>query len=268
MNILNVDKVFLYVNADYNLDETSLKVCKAHLTRRLDGEPIAYIVGKQEFYGKEFLVNKNVLIPRPDTEILVEQISIYIKSLENKKTLKILDVGTGSGCIAIMLSLLHPEHEYIAWDISSEALDVAKTNCKNLGGKVKFELTNALDQASWVDKYDMIISNPPYIAFSEKDQLSRDVLHFEPSKALFAEDHGLSFYKAFSTFCLHRLHEGGKLFIEIGHKQRQSIEKIFHFDQWSIIDTKRDYANIDRVVILEPLLREVTHGHDERTSEP
>mgnify|MGYP000221766173 CR=1 FL=1 len=174
-------------------------------------EPIQYILGTADFYSLQFEVDPSVLIPRPETEELVEQVI-----LDNAdKKIKILDIGTGSGCIAITLQLDMPESKVTAWDISADALDVARENAQQLGANVNFVKLDALN-AKHEGEWDVIVSNPPYICEKEKKDMAVNVLEHEPHTALFVPDADpLLFYRAITRLAVQTLSKGGRLYFEI-----------------------------------------------------
>lgn len=181
--------------------------------RLLNGEPIQYIFGVAYFYGMDFKVNQSTLIPRPETSMLVD---VIIKEYGDRQDLRVLDLGTGSGCIAIALArnLRFPEVSGV--DISGEAINVAKENGKNLKVGVNFKCEDMLTMSVEPDSYDIIVSNPPYIAEREKDEMSKNVLDYEPASALFVpDDDPLKFYKAIIRIAREGLTANGRLFFEI-----------------------------------------------------
>jgi release factor glutamine methyltransferase len=177
-----------------------------HLT---EGEPVQYVLGRAEFCGRWFSVRPGVLIPRPETEELCAWITADSKASASPK---VLDIGTGSGCIAITLQLDMPESKVTAWDISADALDVARENAQRLGAIVKQDALNAKPEGEW----DVIVSNPPYICEKEKKDMAVNVLEHEPHKALFVPDADpLLFYRAITRLAVQTLNKGGRLYFEI-----------------------------------------------------
>ena len=220
------------------------------LERRVSMEPIAYIVGKQEFYGRDFVVDKNVLIPRPETELLVESIIEDYNTHYLGKDIKILELGTGSGALAVTIAKEILMAEILAIDISQGALSVAQINAHkhNVSSKITFV------QSDWFRnipecRYDYIVSNPPYIAYHEKSFVSRGTILFEPDLALYANDDGLSAYKAIIKSTSTYLKPGGKLFFEIGYNQRDKVLDILKEYDFTEVVTKRDIAGHNRVLV-------------------
>lgn len=180
--------------------------------RLTEGEPVQYVLGRAEFSGRWFNVRPGVLIPRPETEELCAWITADSKASASPK---VLDIGTGSGCIAITLQLDMPESKVTAWDISADALDVARENAQRLGANVNFVKQDALN-AKPEGEWDVIVSNPPYICEKEKKDMAVNVLEHEPHKALFVPDADpLLFYRAITRLAVQTLNKGGRLYFEI-----------------------------------------------------
>lgn len=205
------------------------------LERLLKGEPIQYILGYTYFYGLKIIVDKNVLIPRNETEELVE---LLLESI-NDKDITIVDIGTGSGCIALAIKKHRPNWNVIGVDISKEALCIAKKNSQSLGLDVNFLESNLLENID--SDVDVIISNPPYIDVLDKE-VDTQTLLYEPHLALFAEENGLLFYKKYKDICIQRNIK--ELFIEFGYKQAKDIKEIFHDYK---IEIKKDLNKNDRM---------------------
>lgn len=181
-------------------------------SRLTEGEPVQYVLGRAEFSGRWFNVRPGVLIPRPETEELCAWITADSKASASPK---VLDIGTGSGCIAITLQLDMPESKVTAWDISADALDVARENAKQLGANVNFVKQDALN-AKPEGEWDVIVSNPPYICEKEKKDMAVNVLEHEPHTALFVPDADpLLFYRAITRLAVQTLSKGGRLYFEI-----------------------------------------------------
>lgn len=202
--------------------------------------PLEYILGKQEFMGLEFKVNENVLIPRQDTEILVEG---ALKSSQGKK---VLDMCTGSGCIAVSIAKLGNVSEMHAVDISRGALEVANENAVKNDVNVKFIESNLFEQVS--ERYDMIVSNPPYIESAVIETLMPEVREFEPRLALDGTENGLYFYREISNQAPEYLTEEGEIFFEIGYNQGEAVTNILREAGFSLVEVRKDLAGLDRVV--------------------
>ncbi len=228
-----------YLPKDQNLDEA--------IKRLENGEPVQYIVGDVDFYGNIIKVNKNVLIPRPETEELVEKTYNLIKDLFPNKEINILDIGTGSGCIPISLKKLIPESIVTACDISEKALEVAKDNAKSNNTEITFINSDIFSNIK--DKFDCIISNPPYIRYDE--EIMDIVKNNEPHEALYAPDNGLYFYKEILKQANNYLKEKFIIAFEIGELQAEDIISIAkeHFPECQIYKEK-DLRKFDRFIFI------------------
>lgn len=212
------------------------------------GIPVQYIVGNTNFYGYGFKVNRNTLIPRFETELLVEKTYNYIKKYFNKDNIKILDIGTGSGCIAITLNKLLNSCDITGIDISSEALEVAKENNISNNTNVKFIESDIFSNVS--DKYDVIISNPPYISYDDIEVMDI-VKNNEPHLALYAKDNGLYFYDKIIKDSSKYLNDKFIMAFEIGYKQGKDITKIVNKYYKDInMSVEKDYSGRDRFVFI------------------
>lgn len=211
------------------------------------GIPVQYIVGNTNFYGYDFKVNRNTLIPRFETELLVEKTYNYIKKYFNKDKVKILDIGTGSGCIAITLNKLLDDSDVTGVDISSEALEVAKENNISNNANVKFIESDLFSNVN--GRYDVIISNPPYISYYE--EIMNIVWNNEPHLALYAPDNGLYFYDKIIKDSSKYLNDKFIMAFEIGYKQGEDIVKIVNkYYKDTNISVEKDYSGRDRFVFI------------------
>ena len=211
------------------------------------GIPVQYIVGNTNFYGYDFKVNRNTLIPRFETELLVEKTYNYIKKYFNKDNIKILDIGTGSGCIAITLNKLLNSCDITGIDISSEALEVAKENNISNNANVKFIESDLFSNVN--ERYDVIISNPPYISYDE--EIMNIVWNNEPHLALYAPDNGLYFYDKIIKDSSKYLNDKFIMAFEIGYKQGEDIVKIVNkYYKDTNISVEKDYSGRDRFVFI------------------
>jgi len=217
------------------------KIMKA-VELRLKHIPLAYIFGKTNFYGYDFMVNESVLIPRLDTEILIEKIKEDILS-KNKKV-SVLDIGTGSGAIAIVLKK-ETDASVSAVDVSCEALEVAKKNAENLGAEIDFALSNLFENVN--QKFDFVVSNPPYIESNVCLTLEPEVALNEPILALDGGKDGLDFYREIVEQAPNYLNVGGKLYFEIGYNQAEAVSNLMK-DNFKNIKVYKDYGGNDRVV--------------------
>lgn len=211
-DLLGMDALDIYLGKDINLSESKQYELENILQRLRKNEPIQYIRKMAIFLGRSFYVAPGVLIPRPETEELVELIA---KENLNDAP-RILDIGTGSGCIAISLSLIIPQAQVTAWDISEEALAVARRNNEVLGSAVSFQQKDVLAEIDSEQRFDIIVSNPPYVTESEKADMEPNVLDWEPELALFVPDNDpLRFYRRIAVLGRKLLNPGGKLYFEI-----------------------------------------------------
>lgn len=206
------------------------------------GQPVQYALGHANFFGREFNVDNRVLIPRQETEELVE----WILNSQAKSELAVLDIGTGSSAIATTLAVERPAWQVTASDISADALDVAKGNAEQFGAEVNFvesDLFTAID-----GQYDVIVSNPPYIATAEEAQMDTSVIGFEPHLALFAADDGLALYKRMAADLLRYLKPNGEAFFEIGYRQGPTLVALFETLPDVTVTLKQDMSGHDRML--------------------
>lgn len=217
-----------------------------YIVERLQkNEPIQYVLGKTEFYGLDFKVNSNVLIPRPETEELVEWILLETKQVNPH----LLDIGTGSGCIAIALAKHLHYGTVDAWDISEKALEVARDNANNNNVSVKFSNVNVLEPVNIDKHFDIIVSNPPYITFSEKKELEENVLDFEPHEALFVPDEeSLIFYNKIADIAVKILNDKGYLYFEINQAKGSDIIELLKSKGFSNIELRKDISGNSRMI--------------------
>lgn len=241
--ILEKDNVYIRVHYLDNVDERSVERFKNNIQNFFEGMPIQYINNKAYFMGLEIYVDENVLIPRCDTEILVEEI---IKIVKKDSLIKILDLCTGSGAIAISLKKYLNNIEIIASDISDKALMVAKKNASKIGVDVKFIESDLFNNIN--GKFDLIVSNPPYIKKSVIPSLDKQVRN-EPILALDGGKDGLDFYRKISYDAKRFLNNNGYLCFEIGYDQRKEVEDILLQNGYINIYSKKDYGGNDRIVI-------------------
>ncbi|MBR3630185.1 MAG: peptide chain release factor N(5)-glutamine methyltransferase [Oscillospiraceae bacterium] len=214
--------------------------------RRAFGEPLQYILGEWEFFGMRLFVGKGVLIPRPDTEVLVENVLHWCKG---KQELRVLDLCTGSGCIALALQKHLPDAQVHALDLSEDALAYARRNAAYHRLPVILHQGNALTVQSPQEfgSFDVIVSNPPYLTAQEMTQLQREI-RFEPASALAAGEDGLTFYRSITSCWKAALRPGGLLAYEIGEQQGEAVSGILQDNGFSAIQILKDYAHHDRVV--------------------
>lgn len=243
---LEVKKEYLIIHDLEEVQDEKVKKYNEYIERLINGEPIQYIIGKQEFMGIEFIVNKNVLIPQPDTEILVEK---TIEVMKQYTEPRVLDLCTGSGAIAISIAKYVPKSNVFASDISKEALEIAKMNDKEK--RVKFIYSNLFGRIR--GKYDVIVSNPPYIKTDEIKTLSKEVRK-EPQLALDGGQDGLYFYKQIIEHAHNYLIPGGCLCFEIGDDQREKVEHLIKCNEYyENIESYKDLGKNDRVIICKKI---------------
>ena len=242
----------IYLGKDIQLSADCQTELEEIVKRLLQGEPIQYVLGQADFCGRKFLVNKHVLIPRPETEELCQ----WIAGSEKRKVISdkcsILDIGTGSGCIAITLAAMYPEAEVTAWDICTEALEVARENAKRTNVHVSFEQVDVLNIphfSSLISHFSLIISNPPYICNKERAKMEANVLKHEPHTALFVpDDNPLLFYRAIAQYGQTTLKEGGWLYFEINPLYAESLSLMLNKMSYHDIEIKVDQYGKQRMI--------------------
>lgn len=240
----NVSRIQLAMNPDYEVDDCNVILNALDSLKR--EKPLQYILGETEFYGLPFKVNEHVLIPRPETEELVEWI---IKHTDNDKQRNILDIGTGSGCIAISLAKHIKKAKVYALDVSSEALKIAKINAQLNNVNIEFIEASILEQPIINAKFDIIVSNPPYVREKEKELMKSNVLDNEPHLALFVKDENpLLFYDAISQFAINNLSKKGLLFFEINEYLGNDMIALLNHNNFSNIELKQDIFKKDRMI--------------------
>jgi len=249
---LNEDRTWLYIHSGQDMNASDVAGFSRWVTRRQQGEPVAYIIGCKEFWSLDFAVDSRVLIPRPDTEVLVEEV---LKALAINKTSgktsgsEILDLGTGSGAIAVALAHECPEARITATDISREALAVAAGNAERnrVASRITFLDGNLFSPVKGC--FDVIVSNPPYITGGDYSQLAVGVRNFEPLEALLAGKEGMDFYEKIIPQSACHLKPGGWLLLEIGDGQKELIEGLFRQSgAYQNVAFRKDYAGRWRVV--------------------
>ena len=254
MHVLQRDRAWLYAHPEFELSPKDAPAYAQLIERRSEGVPTQYLTGRQEFWGLEFEVGPGVLIPRPETEHIIE-VALERLGARRAEPLRIADVGTGSGCIAIALARELPGAEIVATDISAAALDYAQRNAARHGVskriqflradllKVAFEAPNRAES-----RFDLIVSNPPYVGRNNAGSLPREVREHEPSEALFAGDDGLAIYPALVKQAARKLAANGILVLELGYNGAQYVGSLLSAPQWTDLRVTRDLAGIERVV--------------------
>ncbi len=244
---LGMDKTAFILNPEYALSESELLKFNFAIKDLKTEKPIQYILGKTEFFGFDFKVNEHTLIPRPETEELVQWV---IEKEKSRSSLRILDIGTGSGCIAISLAKKIPQAYVTGIDISSEALEIARFNSEHLEASVAFDAVDILNPPeSYNAKFDVIISNPPYVLETEKALMKKNVLSYEPNQALFVPDSDpLLFYRKIVEFAEENLLSGGRIYFEINEQMGAEINALlFHFN-YNPIELRKDLFERPRMI--------------------
>ena len=245
----DVDSLYIRLNLNKEVTEDEFNIFNNLIEDRLNGRPIAYIVGNREFMGLDFYVQEGVLIPRPDTEALVEEI---IELCKDKKDLSLLDIGTGSGAITVSLAKYLNNADVKSFDISEIALEIGKKNAinNNVEDKIEFIKSDLFSAIKDTDiQFDVIVSNPPYIPKKDIETLHTQVKDYEPYNALEGGEDGLDFYRQITEESVKYLKQDGILAYEVGHDQAQDVAEIMKNNGYTKIYTKKDLQGIDRVVI-------------------
>ena len=242
-NLSFTDFVFAF---QHEASEEESKFLEEIYTKLANHIPAQYIIGHAEFFGMQLEVDERVLIPRPETEELVK----LILAENPKDNLKVLDIGTGSGAIALALAKNRPDWTITAADISQDALDLAMENANNQDLTLSFIKSDCFSEIS--SKYDIIVSNPPYISRVDEAEVGLNVLHSEPHLALFADEDGLAIYRRIAEESKDYLNDGGKIYLEIGYKQGQSVPALFkeNFPE-KRVRTLKDQFGQDRMVVID-----------------
>ena len=243
---INRDKKHIILNSKETLNSKQLDNFNSFIERRKNGEPIAYLINKKEFWKDKFYVNRDVLIPRPDTELIIEQV---LKIYPKKSQLQVLDIGTGSGCI--LLSIIRERVKFYGTgiDISKKSINVSKINAKqlNLTNRIKF-IHSSVDNFN-IGKYDLIVSNPPYIKFLNLKYLEKDIVNFEPKLALSGGIDGFSKIRKVISKASVLIKKNGKFILEIGFNQKNKVKKILKEEGFYVNKAIKDYGNNDRCII-------------------
>ncbi|HZP25279.1 MAG TPA: peptide chain release factor N(5)-glutamine methyltransferase [Terriglobales bacterium] len=247
MFVLGVNRAYLYAHPERELSTEETTRYDEALAQRATGMPSQYITGHQEFWGLDFVVSPAVLIPRPETEHLVETVLELARDVPRPK---IVDVGTGSGCVALALAHELKPAEFWAVDVSAEALEIARANAARLqlDGRVRFAQSNVLEELAGVHDFDFVVSNPPYVGFGEADKVQRSVRDFEPREAVFAGEQGLDVIGPLVEQAHAALKPGGWLGVEIGYSMRDVVVDLLNPTNWRDVRVVPDLQGIPRVV--------------------
>lgn len=242
-------QIDLALNHELNFSESDFVVWNSLLGQLKKEVPIQYLLGKTSFYGLDFEVNENVLIPRPETEELVEWIINENSITDKTKKIRILDIGTGSGCIAISLAKNLPNAEVFGIDVSKKAIETAKRNAINNNVDVTFVFLDILETDVLTCHFDIIVSNPPYVRNLEKQEIKKNVLDYEPHLALFVDDNdALIFYRKIAALAKNSLLENGQLFFEINQYLGKEMTDLLETMDFKKIELKKDIYDNDRMM--------------------
>lgn len=239
--VTGIDRTTYYMKMREEISKEKESLYRTYVEQRAKHVPLQHITGVQEFMGLEFQVNEHVLVPRQDTEVLVEHV---LEILE--PNMKILDMCTGSGCILISLLKLKDGLDGLGVDISNDALQVARANCEKMNVNAKWLQSNLFEKVK--GRYDIIVSNPPYIRTEVIEELAEEVKLHDPLIALDGKEDGLYFYREIVEKSTQYLTKGGKLFFEIGHDQGKAVKHIMEESGFVNVVIKKDLAGLDRVV--------------------
>ena len=254
MHATGRDRAWIYAHPETELNEQQAKIFFELIVRRASGVPTQYLTGKQEFWGMEFEVTPAVLIPRPETEHVIE---VALQRLEERsgatrdESLRIADVGTGSGCIAVALAKEMPNAKILATDISAEALKIAMRNAEkhDIARRVRFVQCDLLESKECeAQPFDLIVSNPPYVSVAEKTELAREVREHEPHAALFGGATGTEIYARLIAQAAKKLRAGGLLVMEIGFGAAQRVREMLDAKLWADVRVTKDLASIPRII--------------------
>jgi len=246
-NTTGISQVDLLLDKHVDLSEIQFQYLEQSIQRMNQEEPIQYILGECEFYGRRFTVNPNVLIPRAETEELVQ---LIIEQHSQLPKLRIMDIGTGSGCIAITLAKELPNPEVWAVDSSAEAIAVARQNATELNASVNFLTTDILSDSPQLADVDIIVSNPPYVLNSESRAMRQNVLKYEPAEALFVEDTDpFLFYRRISELCTHEFDTVKRVYLEVNERFAQQVAALMLENRFYSAKVKNDIHNRERFVI-------------------
>ena len=241
-SLLKCSRSELYLHSDIPLDSSTLRSLQSILERLLQNEPLPYVLGKTYFYSREFIVNARVLIPRPDTETLVDQ----VLANEKQNECFFADIGIGSGIISCILTEINPGWKAVGVDISIEALRVARVNNrKSTVYLLRADLLCAFRQS---EEFDFLVSNPPYISEGEMNTLDPSVRDYEPVTALYGGGDGLDFYRRLASDSKNLIKSSGRIYCEIGYNQEFHVKEIFSSEGWTEIEITKDLAGRSRVI--------------------
>ncbi len=248
---LGTGRAFLYTHPEAELSRQQEVKFRVGLRRRREFYPLQYLLGEQEFFGRAFRVNESTLIPRPETEVLVEAVLAELSG-RREEILRVADVGTGSGCIAVTLACQEPRLLPVALDVSPRALEVARFNARRWGcrERIEFRLGDALEAlAGRGPIFDLVVSNPPYVAWEKRSEVDRSVLRYEPRRAVFAGEGGLALYRKLFLQAPPLLKPGGRLAVELGYDLHRAVSALAASLGWVEHSMERDLAGIARCAL-------------------
>lgn len=246
--ILNCKRLDLYLIYDKPLSENEIKKYREFIKRRSQREPLQYIIGHVEFYGYKFFVDSSVLIPRPETELLVEAV---LKEYENKDSIRILDIGIGSGNISVSLLKNLYNSTAVGIDVSEQALLLAKKNAElhQMADKIELKKFDVLmDDYKSLGRFDLIISNPPYVSIKDFNSLDPELKFYEPASSITDYANGFKFYERIIPLAKDLLHTDGNLFLELGKDQAERVKVLMLSNGFRNIKVLKDYSKIDRII--------------------
>jgi release factor glutamine methyltransferase len=249
---LGQKRIQLYMRFDQPVSDDELERFRSFVRRRLANEPVQYIVGSTEFYGMEFELTSDVLIPRPETEHLVEAVVDWVRAHDGASAPRLLDIGTGSGCIPVAIAAQLPSCICTALDVSEAALNIARRNASRHGVESRIHfLQHDILNGSLPDeqRFDIVVSNPPYVAKADVAELQPEIRVHEPMLAITDNGDGLTFYRKIAGNALTLLAPGGLLAMEIGYGQSSAVKNIFLQSSISVTKVIEDYAGIERVLL-------------------
>ena len=244
--VIKKDRKFILLNLDKELSQNEQDRFEKLIVKRSKGKPLAYLTGTKSFWKHDFKVSEKVLIPRPDTEIIIEQV---LKIYKNKDYINFLEIGVGSGCIA--LSILKEKKSFLGTgiDLSQDCIEISRYNAKKLGVRNRIKLFKSDVDNLIFRKYDLIISNPPYIKKFDLNKLNREVINYEPKLALDGGLEGLSVIRKVIKKSSELIKTHGKLILEIGHDQKEIVKKMLNQNNFYVNETLKDLAKNDRCII-------------------
>lgn len=251
-HLLKLPRLKLYLQFERVLEDSVIDQLRGMVRRRGQREPLQHLLGSVSFCGHELAVSPGALIPRPETELLAERAWTWVESRTDLKQPMVLDLCTGSGCLAILIALRQPQCRVVALDLSHEALDLARSNSTLAGcaGRIEFMCGDLFEPLGENVRFDLIVTNPPYIPTKEIDGLEPEVRQFEPRRALDGGEDGLDFYRRIARLGASRLEAGGVLMTEMGFGQWDAVTAMFRGENWVVRETIEDYHRVPRHVMV------------------